>query len=116
MLFAVFLVNGVRWRPFCDALKMRQLFEIFLWIFQKGTGTAEAVPVLVGRYQEDAKSFPKGDEDENFHFTRAGSYDVHFPPSLQGYYDKAKSPEINHANCKILDKKEDLIWSDEITA
>ncbi|CAI2185952.1 15961_t:CDS:2 [Funneliformis geosporum] len=55
--------------------------------------------ILVGRYQEDAKSFPKGDADENFHFTRAGSYDVHFPPSLQEYYDKAKSPEINHANC-----------------
>ncbi|CAG8546685.1 9873_t:CDS:2 [Cetraspora pellucida] len=39
--------------------------------------------ILVGRYQEDMKAFPDGDKNEDFRFTRAASYDIYFPPSLQ---------------------------------
>ncbi|CAG8653666.1 6801_t:CDS:2 [Ambispora leptoticha] len=53
--------------------------------------------VLVGRYQEDAKSFPNGDKNEDFHFTRAASYDIFFPPALQECYERAQS--LNHTNC-----------------
>jgi len=70
--------------------------------------------ILVGRYQEDAKSFPDGDKNEDFYFTRAASYDIFFPPAFQECYEKAQS--LNHTNCKQLTKNEDLIWSVEIEA
>ncbi|KLL04791.1 MAG: hypothetical protein MRERV_4c057 [Mycoplasmataceae bacterium RV_VA103A] len=70
--------------------------------------------ILVGRYQEDTKAFPDGDKNEDFRFTRAASYDIYFPPSLQNIWEKTQL--LNHTNCKQLTKNEDLIWSEEISA
>ena len=69
--------------------------------------------ILAGRYQEDAKSFPDGDKNKDFHFSRAGGYDIYFPPSLEEFY---KMGEKANQSCKMLTEKEDLIWSKEIEA
>ncbi|CAI2178296.1 15691_t:CDS:2 [Funneliformis geosporum] len=63
--------------------------------------------ILVGRYNEDAKLFPDGDKHEDFHFSRAASYDIHFPPSMEEFFKLGK--EKNKKNCYLLDKNEDLI-------
>ncbi|CAH1765499.1 2321_t:CDS:2 [Entrophospora sp. SA101] len=65
--------------------------------------------VLVGRYNQDAKLFPDGDKHEDFHFSRAATYDIHFPPSMKDFFELGK--EKNKKNCYLLDKNEDLIWS-----
>ncbi|CAJ0882531.1 10666_t:CDS:2 [Entrophospora sp. SA101] len=53
--------------------------------------------VLVGRYNEDAKSFPDGDQNKDFHFSRAGGYDIYFPPSLKEFYEMG---EKANQSCK----------------
>jgi len=68
---------------------------------------------LAGRYNEDAKSFPDGDQNKDFHFSRAGGYDIYFPPSLKEFHEMGQKA---NQNCKILTEREDLIWSDEIKA
>ena len=67
---------------------------------------------LIRKYQEDASIFPNGDRNDNFSFSRAANYNIHFPPSLQEYYDKGK--EARQENCYILKAKEELILSKTI--
>ncbi|CAG8437947.1 8412_t:CDS:10 [Ambispora leptoticha] len=45
---------------------------------------------LIGEYQKFASLFPNGDKDERFYFSRAAPYTIHFPPSLQEYYEKER--------------------------
>ncbi|CAI2198358.1 3024_t:CDS:2, partial [Funneliformis geosporum] len=50
---------------------------------------------LIRKYQEDASIFPDGDRNTNFSFSRSATYTIHFPPSLQEYYEKAQEEEID---------------------
>jgi len=67
---------------------------------------------LIKKYQEDASIFPDGDRNKNFYFSRSASYNIHFSPSLQEYYEKGK--ETDQDNCFMLKSKEELILSKTI--
>ena len=67
--------------------------------------------ILVRKYQEDAMIFPDGDRNQNFYFSRAAVYKIHFPPALQEYYEKAQENELD---CTLLEKEEELILAEEI--
>ncbi|CAI2181518.1 16819_t:CDS:2, partial [Funneliformis geosporum] len=67
---------------------------------------------LIKKYQEEASIFPDGDRNEKFYFSRAASYNIHFPFALREHYIKGK--EAEQENCFMLKPKEDLILSDTI--
>jgi hypothetical protein len=66
---------------------------------------------LIGEYQKFANLFPDGDKDERFYFSRAAPYTIHFPPSLEDYYEKGKDLELN---CNLLEEEEELVLSKAI--
>ncbi|CAI2182008.1 6374_t:CDS:2, partial [Funneliformis geosporum] len=48
---------------------------------------------LIKKYQEEASIFPDGDRNEKFYFSRAASYNIHFPFALREHYIKGKEAE-----------------------
>ncbi|CAI2182395.1 1390_t:CDS:2, partial [Funneliformis geosporum] len=66
---------------------------------------------LIRKYQEDASIFPDGDRNTNFSFSRSATYTIHFPPSLQEYYEKAQEEEIDSS---LILREEKLILSEKI--
>jgi len=66
---------------------------------------------LLGEYQKFASLFPEGDKNEKFYFSRAAPYTIHFPPSLEEYYEKGKELGLS---CNLLENEEELVLSEDI--
>lgn len=77
---------------------------------------AEKRSSLTKEYQKDASWFPDGDRNSKFKFSRSAPYKIFFPPSLREYYENGKSRSSIKDKCYLVDKKEDLILSDEINS
>ena len=93
-----------------DALKKGRIWELpsNSWADRIVKGKSSS---LLGEYQKYANLFPDGDRNEKFKFSRSASYTIHFPPSLQEYYEKGKGLDLD---CNLLKNEEELILSKTI--